>query len=117
MGKATFVTPAMDDWAVTEHMLRCEVHDPAFLPEFVFAFLSSAKYGYPLITSLRHGKDVPEIDADELGGLTIPYVDEKDQTRIAKRVAEAFASVDEANAAEDDALQLLLGSLGWKNEM
>ena len=115
MGRATFVTPAMNDWAVTEHMLRCEIHDPGFIPEFVYAFLSSARYGYPLITSIRHGKDVPEIDPHELGELVIPYVDEADQVRVASHIINAFAFVDEANSAEDEALHLLLTSLTWPN--
>jgi hypothetical protein len=113
MGRATLTTDRMDNWAVSEHMIRCKVDHPDYLPEFVFALLSSMTVGYPLITSFRHGKDVPELDPDELGSIPIPRLTEDFQRKVTRSVKKAFRHVDQANALEDEAQALLVTTLDW----
>jgi hypothetical protein len=114
MGHTTFASRLMDGWAVTEDMVRCRVHkDPAYLPEYVFALLSSLDIGYPMVTSFRYGKDVPHIDSGELGSIPIPFVKEKIQEKIAIFVTEAFNCRDKANEIENLTQNYLLEKLMW----
>lgn len=113
MGRATFVSPMMDGWTASEHLLRCAVTSGDYSPEYIFAVLGSMTVGYPLITALRHGKDVPELDPDDLAALPVPHADDGTRARISALVTSAFGKVDEANALQDDAHDALLSSLGW----
>ncbi len=117
MGRASFISAAMGGWAVSEHMIRCKVDNPNFLSEYVFGFLSSLIYGYPLITAYRHGKDVPEIDPGELGSIPIPVLPKSQQEQVAAYVRAAFAALDRANALEDEAQRKLLAALQWEEEV
>lgn len=113
MGHATFTSPAMNGWAISEHIIRCEVKNPEFLPEYLFAFLGSLLYGYPLITRYRHGKDVPELSPTELESLPIPKLTHDEQELIAKHVRVAFSDLDKSNKLEDEAQNRLLIALQW----
>jgi type I restriction enzyme S subunit len=114
MGRAAYASAAMDGWAISEHMVRCKVTDQAFIPEYVCAVLASLSVGYPIVTAYRHGKDVPELDPDDLGGFPVPLLPRNQQEKIAASVKLALQAVDEANALEDKAISTLLGYLSYR---
>jgi hypothetical protein len=116
MGRAAFVTAAMKGWAVSEHMVRVEPKRGGFLPEYLYAFLASPTFGYPLVTSYRHGKDVPELDPHELKSIPVPRISQKDHDSIGSLVREAFTALDSANEHEEKAQACLLEILGWDAE-
>lgn len=116
MGRAMFVSPGMDGWAISEHMVRCKVTDSDYIPEYVFGCLGSLRYGYPLITAYRHGKDVPELDPSELGSIPIPKLAKKEQERIAQPIREALANLDRANELERESQRELLTVLDWSED-
>jgi type I restriction enzyme S subunit len=116
MGRATYASTDMAGWSITEHMVRCKVHDPDVISEYVCALLASMSLGYPLITSYRHGKDVPELDPYELGGFPVPLLPNREQERIAKPIKAAYSAVDEANRLEEKAIKKLLTYLSFDED-
>ena len=116
MGRATYVSKRMHGWAISEHLLRIRMKDKSYPPEYVFAFLASWDYGYPLLTALRHGKDVPEIDSADLENLHIPQAPAETVARIVGMVQDAFSAVDRANQGLIEARSRLLSRLGWSEQ-
>ena len=113
MGRATYVTDGMDNWAITEHMIRCKLNDPSFLPEYICALLASMTSGYPLITAYRHGKDVPELDPEELAGFPVPILSKTEQERVAVHIKNAYKAVNAANEMEEKAINMLMSAINW----
>ena len=113
MGHSTFVSSSLDGYTVTEHMIRCKITDSEFLPEYVYGYLSSLVCGYPIIAAFRHGKDVPELDPDDLKSIQIPKLTPERQEEIAHHVISVFDSLDNANKLEDKAQEDLLSALYW----
>jgi hypothetical protein len=66
-----------------------------------------------LITSLRSGKDVPEIDPAELETVPVPVVSAAQQDRVGGFVRGALDALDRANSREDEAQSELLAALNW----
>lgn len=114
MGRTMLASPAMNGWAISEHMVRCKVTDSDFPSEYVFGFLGSRRYGYPIITSYRHGKDVPELSPDELKTIPVPVLTPGERESIAREIRDAFQKVDEANVLRDEAQRELLRALRWE---
>lgn len=89
LGRCTKAGDKLDDKVVTEHIIRVNTTDTSFDNDYVAGLLSSDFFGYPLITSTRFGKDVPEIDANELKSIPIPQLDEDDIKNISKYTKNA----------------------------
>ncbi len=114
MGRAAFVTDAMNGFVITEHMIRVQLKNTVYSPEYVYALLASPTFGYPLVTSYRHGKDVPELDPEELKAIPIPTLSDQQRKKISQTVQEALQHLDEANAHEEEAQTRLLELLKWE---
>ncbi len=115
LGRCVYAGKRLDGKAITQHVLRIRITDPDFIPEYVAALLGSLKYGYPIITALRYGKDVPEIDPDELKSFPIPTLKPEKQEKVARHLRLAYAQLDRANEFENEAQQELLAELEWKD--
>ncbi len=117
MGRATFVSPGADGWAVTEDMVRCSATSNEYMPEYLFAVLSCLSVAYPLITAFRYGKDVPHIDPSELKAIPIPTLTSSARSKIGGKIKAAYLAVDEANALEAQAVGALCQAIGWHGEV
>jgi type I restriction enzyme S subunit len=100
LGRLSVATEMLAGKAVSQHAVRIQVFDPDFLPGYVAAFLGSRQVGYPLITALRHGKDVPEIEPDALAALPIPQLRRDQQQKIEDLMKGAYTCLDLANRKE-----------------
>jgi len=116
MGRAAYTTASMDGWAITEHMVRVLSKDQDFPPEYLYSFLASPTFGYPLVASFRHGKDVPELDPKELKVIPVPVLTRAQQDSITEPVKKAFGALDQANEKENQAHEQLLKLLKWAME-
>jgi len=111
LGRSILVSKYLGNKAITQHVVRVKVTDPEFDAHYVAAIVGSNRLGYPLITAYRYGKDVPEIDPDDLKTLPIPRAKPTDQESIASLVRSAYESLDRANELEDAAQQELTAAL------
>lgn len=102
--------------AVSQHSLRIQVTDPDFISDYVVAFLSSLTFGYPIITAFRYGKDVPELNPDDLKTIPIPKLPKPEQKKVAQYISIAYTNIDRANELEDEAQKELLEALQWNIE-
>jgi len=118
LGRAVKANAILDKKSITQHVLRIKITDSDFDPDYVLALLGSLTMGYPLITSTRFGKDVPELDSDIIGKIPIPILDEKIQKQFSTPVLKAYNAIDEANLLEEKALSLLYTTLKYtKNQL
>lgn len=99
---------------ITQHAIRVKVNHSEFYGDFVAAFLNSKKFGYPLITSIRFGKDVPELDIKELKRIPIPKLSKNVQKTISDMYSKSYLLLDDANILEEIAQKELLDALEWK---
>lgn len=116
MGRSVRAGNRLHGHAITQHVIRIKVTDADFVPDYVAALLGSTNYGYPTITAYRHGKDVPEIDPDELKSIPIPKLPPEEQEKVAGHISLAYANLDRANELEDEAQRELLSALQWTEE-
>lgn len=71
---------------------------------YVAAFLCSYKFGYPLITATRFGKDIPELDPEALKSIPIPNIPQELQARIGTMFKRACSLQEDANSLESTAI-------------
>lgn len=71
---------------------------------YVAAFLCSYKFGYPLITATRFGKDIPELDPEALKSIPIPNIPNELQIRIGTMFRKSRDLQEEANRLENAAI-------------
>lgn len=114
LGRSVRVPQYLHRQAVTQHVVRVKVTDPQFDRDYVAGILSSINLGYIIITAFRYGKDVPEIDPDDLKTIPIPQLKSEDQERVARDVREAYKSLDRVNELEETAQRELLQALKWE---
>ena len=115
VGRAVIAGKALSGQAVSQHALRVRVTNPKYEAEYVAAVLSSRQYGYPLMTSLRHGKDVPEIDSARLKRIPIPLLSSELQHKIAASMRVFKNKLDEYNNLFEKAQSVLALELEWKD--
>lgn len=115
LGRSVVTSNRLDGKVITQHCLRIQVKHPDFIPEYIAAILGSWKFGYPIITAYRHGKDIPEISPEEIKAIPIPFIDLNKQEGIAVHVIRAIDSIDRANSLEDQAQEELLNALKWNS--
>lgn len=71
---------------------------------YVAAFLCSYKFGYPLITATRFGKDIPELDPEALKSIPVPNIPKELQLRIGAMFKKSRSLQEEANCLENEAI-------------
>jgi restriction endonuclease S subunit len=113
LGRSVLAGNTLDRKSVTQHVLRIKVKHPDYITEYVSAFLGSLKLGYPIITAFRYGKDVPEIDPNELKSIPVPTLAREIQEDIAQHTRETWTNIDRANELQDESQKELLASLEW----
>jgi hypothetical protein len=113
LGRAVRVPKYLHEAAITQHVVRVKVTDERFDVDYVAGLLSSLRVGYPIITAFRYGKDVPEIEPDDLKTIPIPLLERKDQELISRLIRQACDAIDKANTLEDQAQTMLLDAIKW----
>lgn len=116
LGRCVYAGKTLHGKAVTQHVLRIKINDTNFNPYYVAALLGSLNYGYPIITALRHGKDVPEINPDMLKSFPIPHLTPKNQQTIGDCMRMAISYTDQANDLNETIQNDLLTTLKWTEE-
>ncbi len=111
LGRSVLVSDYLNNKAVTQHVVRAQITDPEYDFHYVAGIIGSNHLGYPLITALRYGKDVPEIDPDDLKTFPVPCAKPEEQKEIAALVKFAYECLDKANELEDSVENELTQSL------
>ena len=73
-------------------------------PWVVPRFKRNYKFGYPLITATRFGKDIPELDPEALKSIPIPNIPNELQIRIGTMFRKSRDLQEEANRLENAAI-------------
>lgn len=107
LGRGIRAGKTLNDKVVTQHVLRIKCKDTDIDPDYLAAFLCSKDFGYPLITSSRFGKDIPEIGPEYLKHIPIPVIDKNKQKEIGDLFREAINNQDSANELEESILNFL----------
>jgi len=112
-GKTSFVWKNFEGYAGSDHIIRVCVNETETDPAYLYCYLSSI-YGYLLITQLRHGALIDEIDPEDLGNILVPLPSDKQQKHIGDLVRQAHDLRAEAIHLEDEAQILLTQELTKK---
>lgn len=104
LGKGTMAGKLLDGKVVTQHVLRITKRTDELYYYYVAAFLCSEKFGYPLITATRFGKDIPELDPGTLSIIPIPDIEYDVQKTIGDIFYAAIAAQETANIIENEAV-------------
>ena len=104
LGKGTMAGELLDGKVVTQHVLRVTKKNDDMYFYYVAAFLCSEKFGYPLVTATRFGKDIPELSPETLETIPIPDIDYEAQKKIGDIFVEAIKAQEEANRLENKAV-------------
>lgn len=106
LGKGILAGALLDGKAMSQHILRIKEKPDNKSMDFFYvaAFLCSYKFGYPLITATRFGKDIPELDPEALKSIPIPNVPQELQIRIGTMFKMARSLQEEANSLENAAI-------------
>jgi len=109
-GKTSFVWGNFEGYAGSDHIIRVCANENETDPAYLYCYLSSI-YGYLLITQLRHGALIDEIDPEDLGNILVPLPSDKQQKQIGDLVRQAYDLRAEAIRLEDEAQTLLTQAL------
>lgn len=109
-GKVSLVWKNFEGYAGSDHIIRICAKEDEIDPAYLYCFLSSI-YGYLVITQLRHGALIDEIDPEDLGNVLIPLPSDKQQKEIGDLVRQAYDLRAEAIRLEDEAQALLTHAL------
>lgn len=104
LGKGTMAGKLLDGKVVTQHVLRITKRTDELYYYYVAAFLCSEKFGYPLITATRFGKDIPELDPGTLSIIPIPDIEYDVQKTIGDIFYAAIDAQETANIIENEAV-------------
>lgn len=104
LGKGTMAGELLDGKVVTQHVLRITKKNDEMYFYYVAAFLCSEKFGYPLVTATRFGKDIPELSPDTLRIIPVPNIDGENQKKIGDLFYDAIKAQEEANCLENKAV-------------
>jgi len=113
LGRAVLACKTLDGAVATQHVVRVKAHEPSLMTGYVAAFLASRTYGFPLLTSLRHGKDVPENSPDWAKRIPVPVISDVKVRAVSKSTIAAWDCVHMANKAWDKADVLMAKALNW----
>ena len=106
LGKGILTGDLLDGKAMSQHVLRITNRPDNSSMDFFYvaAFLCSYKFGYPLITATRFGKDIPELDPEALKSIPIPNIPNELQIRIGTMFRKSRDLQEEANRLENAAI-------------
>jgi len=109
LGKGILAGTLLDGKAMSQHVLRIKERPDNKSMDFFYvaAFLCSYKFGYPLITATRFGKDIPELDPEALKSIPIPNIPQELQVRIGTMFKAARSLQEEANSFENAAISAI----------
>jgi type I restriction enzyme S subunit len=114
-GHCQFSHRNLQDYMVTEHLLRI-IPDPRQIePGYLFTFLSS-EYGFQLFRSTARGTKLLGFILGLVEKIPIPMVPKTLEEAIGSMVYRAYDNRADALALEDAAQALLLAALGWETE-
>lgn len=109
-GRVSFVWNNFEGYCGSEHIIRVCPNDNKIDSAYLYAFLS-CQYGYLLITQLRHGALIDEIDPDDLSEIPIPIPSKTQQKEIGDLVRQAYNLRAEAIRFENKAQEILTNAL------
>lgn len=106
LGKGILAGELLDGKSISQHVLRIKRRSDNLNMDFFYAaaFLCSYKFGYPLITAIRFGKDIPELDPEALKSIPIPDIPHDFQVRIGAMFKTSRDLQEEANRLENAAI-------------
>ncbi len=100
IGRVGLISPYMDKWAASEHLLRIVPDFSKGHPGYIAAFLMTP-YGQHQLTAKIYGGVVDELTEDDTSAVWIPNAPLKIQQEIGGKVVQAFEKKDEACAIEE----------------
>lgn len=104
--RALFVTGSWLEHVYSQHFLRVVSGDPDFPGAYLFAFLRSEP-AFRVLRSMSVGGKQQDIHEALRKQIPVPVLTAPDRQRIAETVRTAYRKRDEADAKEDQALDLL----------
>lgn len=106
IGRTGLVTPRMEGWAVSQHILRIMPEDGVSHPGFLVTYLDTP-YGQHQLKGKIYGGVVDELTEDDTADVRIPDIPYSVQEEIGERAVRAYELRDEAVALEDEAVAAL----------
>ena len=107
LGRGVLAGELLEGKALSQHVLRMRKQPavPQAAYDYAAAFLCSGRFGYPLLTATRFGKDIPELDLAAVKAIPIPSLPEETQARIGAMLRESCALQEAANRLENSAVE------------
>ncbi|MGY4992646.1 methylation-associated defense system restriction endonuclease subunit S MAD5 [Streptomyces sp. 900105245] len=105
-GRPIFATGSWLTYAFSEHFLRVRPGDSPFTGAYLFAFLRSEPM-FRVLRSMSTGGKQQDIHAGLCAEVPVPLLTAADRNRITETIRTAYRKRDEADAKEDQALDLL----------
>lgn len=103
MGRPQYVDSRLDGAATSDHVIRVV---PSGIPSgYLFAYLYSAKIGYPLLTRCMTGHSIPALWPSQLSSIPVVLASPRAMEEISRRVVDAFENRVQATVLENRARQ------------
>lgn len=103
IGRTGLVTPRMEDWAVSQHILRIMPEEGVSHPGFLATYLDTP-YGQHQLKGKIYGGVVDELTEEDTADVRMPDAPYSVQKAIGKKYVRAYKLRDEAVDLEDDAV-------------
>lgn len=114
IGRTAFVPTNFPRSNITQAMALVRVKDTSFLPEFIFAFLTS-KYGRFQADRLARPTGQYNLNLEELGVFQIPLIPIKNQEIVKRCIEDSEKQLQFSQSLYIQAEELLLEELGLKD--
>lgn len=110
-GSVFYITKELNNYCLSDHVIRLEINPNILLPEYVYAFLSS-RVGRLLIVRRATGTAVPFVREDSISSIPIPVLSDELMCMIAEKVENAFKLRSMSLDLEATAQRLIQEELG-----
>ena len=99
-GSAMVSGPFHENKVISDHIIRIAPQNPQCRLGYLLAAMTHPTLGRPRVKALPYGSSIPEIEAEDVQGLSVPRLDERVEADIADRVEEAARLRDRADELE-----------------
>jgi hypothetical protein len=110
LGTSFLIWDQLDEFCLSDHVIRAVIDECQVDPAYVFAFLTTWA-GRLLIIRRAMGKSVPFVRPETVATIPIPMLDRTSRSEIAELVISALDLYTESLAAENAAQSLLSEAL------
>ena len=106
IGKTMYISHYLSDWIGSDDLLRVIPNNQKSHAGFLYSFFDS-QYGHLQMQAAVYGAVIGHLEEHHIENIVIPEPSITIQTKIGKKVVQAFEYKEEANIIEDEAVKKL----------